>query len=333
MSLIPSRSMDNNASYADFNALRGLKTRAIQDKEAALVDVAKKFEQIYMDMMLKNMRAANESFASDDSPLSSSDIKFYQEMYDTQITSNLSNAKSSLGLTELIVNQLSGHKKLSTPLEMKMPNEEKAYKVNLEKKEAKLIFDMAASRVSSQSYKAVDTIVNNIAETKAAPVVHTEEELSHFDSPRDFVEKLLPLAQKAASKMNLNPRVLIAQAALETGWGKFVSKGEDGVNSKNLFNIKATNWKGDKVAITTHEYRDGVKLKITDNFKAYDSFEDSFDDYVKLITTSSRYSDAVSVTDDPVKYLEELQKAGYATDPLYASKIQEIFSRNTVLKN
>jgi flagellar protein FlgJ len=325
--------MENNASYADFNSLRALKTKAIQDEGAALVQVARQFEQIFMDMMLKNMRAANEAFSSEDSPLSSSDVKFYQEMYDGQITSNLSNAKSSLGLTDLIVKQLSGHKQLLTPTEMKMPNEVRAYKVSVEKQEAKLIFDMAARRVSSRSYQAVDTLVNKISETKEVPVVHTEEGLSHFDSPRDFVEKLLPLAKIAAKKMNLNPRVLIAQAALETGWGKFVSKGEDGVNSKNLFNIKANNWKGDKVSITTHEYRDGVKLKITDNFKAYDSFEDSFDDYVKLITTSSRYNNAINVTDDPVKYLEELQKAGYATDPLYASKIQDIFSRNTVFKN
>jgi flagellar protein FlgJ len=325
--------MDSNASYADFNSLRGLKTKAIQDKGAALVEVAKQFEQIYLDMLLKNMRSANESFASEDSPLSSSDVKFYQGMYDEQITSNLSNAKSSLGLTDLIVKQLSGHKQLLTPTQMKMPNETHAYQVNVEKKEEKLIFDMAARRVSSNSYRAVDALVKQISETKVAPEVNTEAELGDFDSPRDFVEKLLPLARKAAKKIDIDPRVLISQAALETGWGKFISKGEDGVNSKNLFNIKANNWKGDKVSITTHEYHDGVKLKITDDFRAYDNFEDSFDDYVKLITTNSRYSDAVSVTDNPVKYLEELQKAGYATDPLYASKIQDIFNRNTVFKN
>ena len=143
-----------------------------------------------------------------------------------------------------------------------------------------------------------------------------------FNSPEEFVDKLLPLAQEAADELGVDPSVLLAQAALETGWGKHMTG-----NSKNVFNIKSHGWGGRNVQVQTLEYRDGVAAKEGAKFRGYNSYADSFKDYVHFLKTNPIYRKALASTDDPQLYLHELQKAGYATDPLYAKKIGSIYNR------
>ena len=146
-----------------------------------------------------------------------------------------------------------------------------------------------------------------------------------FTDSDAFVATMLPMAEQAAKRIGVDPRYLVAQAALETGWGKSVMRNSDGSSSHNLFGIKATgNWEGDSARAITSEFRDGQFVKETAAFRSYDSYQDSFHDLVSLLQNNSRYQDAVKSADKPEQFVQELQKAGYATDPNYASKISQI---------
>ncbi len=143
--------------------------------------------------------------------------------------------------------------------------------------------------------------------------------------PVAFIQSLLPAAQKAAAHLGLEPLALIAQAALETGWGQRMFKTGAGQNSNNLFGIKAqANWQGKVAVVDTLEYRQGVAQKEKARFRAYESAEQSLHDYVDLIQSNPRYQAALSVASDTKAYFQRLQAAGYATDPNYAQKILSV---------
>ncbi|MGE7991311.1 flagellar assembly peptidoglycan hydrolase FlgJ [Pseudomonas sp. NPDC089554] len=146
-----------------------------------------------------------------------------------------------------------------------------------------------------------------------------------FSDSDAFVATMLPMAEQAAKRIGVDPRYLVAQAALETGWGKSVMRNADGSSSHNLFGIKASsNWQGGQARAITSEFRDGQFVKETAAFRSYDSYQDSFHDLVNLLQGNARYQDALKAADNPEQFVRELQKAGYATDPSYASKISQI---------
>jgi len=146
-----------------------------------------------------------------------------------------------------------------------------------------------------------------------------------FESPDAFVATMLPMAQQAADRIGVDPLYLVAQAALETGWGKSVMRQQNGNSSYNLFGIKATgNWQGAQARAITSEFRDGQMVKETADFRSYNSYQDSFHDLVTLLQSNNRYKDVLNAADKPEQFVRELQKAGYATDPEYASKISQI---------
>ncbi len=150
---------------------------------------------------------------------------------------------------------------------------------------------------------------------------------TRFSSPAEFIATMLPMAEKAAKRLGVEPRFLVAQAALETGWGKSLIKQKDGSNSHNLFGIKATGWQGESAKVTTTEYVNGKPTKQVAGFRAYDSFEQSFNDYVRMLENNDRYKPAIQVASasgNSERFVHELQRAGYATDPQYARKINQI---------
>jgi flagellar protein FlgJ len=141
-----------------------------------------------------------------------------------------------------------------------------------------------------------------------------------------FMNQLLPHAQQAADKLGVDANILLAQAALETGWGQSVIKNDQGKSSFNLFNIKADkSWTGQQARVSTLEYADGMARKEMAGFRSYDSYKASFDDYVDFIKSNPRYNEALKKADNAAQYVRELQKAGYATDPRYAEKIMNIY--------
>ena len=164
----------------------------------------------------------------------------------------------------------------------------------------------------------------NTAAESVSPNMSHPEAIDTSD-PVAFIQSLLPAAQKAAASLGLEPLALIAQAALETGWGQRMFKNTTGQNSNNLFGIKAqANWQGQVAVVDTLEYRQGVAQKEKARFRAYDSAEQSLHDYVDLIQSNPRYQAALSVASDTKAYFQRLQAAGYATDPNYAQKILSV---------
>jgi peptidoglycan hydrolase FlgJ len=150
-------------------------------------------------------------------------------------------------------------------------------------------------------------------------------------SAGDFVSMHGDAAKRAEQATGIPATFMVAQAAHETGWGKKQIRMADGSNSFNLFGIKATaDWKGPVARITTTEYVDGLPKKMTQSFRAYSSYEESFADYARLMKTSPRYRDVVARADDATQFAQGLQRAGYATDPAYADKLGRVI--NTTLR-
>lgn len=149
--------------------------------------------------------------------------------------------------------------------------------------------------------------------------------------PVGFVKSVLPLATQAAKKLGAEPLAIVAQAALETGWGTKVPQRADGISSHNFFGIKSTGgWSGDSVTTSTLEFQGGALKPQTADFRAYGSAADGMADYVQLLTANPRYQGVLAAGRDASKYADALQSAGYATDPNYASKIKAIYAGETL---
>ncbi len=280
--------------YTDFSGLTELKARAARDEAGSLAEVARQFESLLMGEMIKAMRQAGlgEGILDNDQSL------FYRDMFDKQLALHLSES-GGMGLAAAIERQLGG-----TP----------AGPVD----DPKEIADYLDSRVAVVA--APDTRGYHSAMSPA----EVDSDPADWDSG-DFVRNLWPWAVEAAKQIGLRPQALLAQAALETGWGRYMLRQPDGSPSNNLFNIKADQrWSGASVAVESLEYEQGMAVKRRSRFRAYQSLRDSFQDYVALVRQSPRYSDAVAQADDPQRYFVALQRGGYATDPRYADKIRAV---------
>ena len=139
-----------------------------------------------------------------------------------------------------------------------------------------------------------------------------------------FVAKVWPHAQKIGRELGVDPRAIVAQTALETGWGRSTISA-NGQTANNYFGIKATGgWRGGSVATDTQEYAQGGFRTERAAFRAYDGVEQSFNDYAALLKRSPRYAGALNAGDDIRGFAAALQRGGYATDPAYARKIEAI---------
>ncbi|WP_260955470.1 flagellar assembly peptidoglycan hydrolase FlgJ [Pseudomonas citri] len=188
--------------------------------------------------------------------------------------------------------------------------------------------DWLAALEASKSKEDMQVYGRAVAQPPLAPARKA------FHDADEFVNAMLPMAKEAADRIGVDPRYLVAQAALETGWGKSVMRQPDGSSSHNLFGIKASqNWKGDSARAITSEFRNGQMVKETAEFRSYASYRDSFHDLVNLLQSNSRYQDVLKSADNPEQFVRELQKAGYATDPNYARKISHIARQMTSSQN
>jgi flagellar protein FlgJ len=163
----------------------------------------------------------------------------------------------------------------------------------------------------------------DIAATRSDQMATTASK-TRFKSRDEFVQTMLPMAEAAAKRIGVDPRYLVAQAALETGWGKHMVKTSDGSSANNLFGIKSHGWGGKNAVANTQEYFNGQAVTEKASFRAYDSYAESFHDYVSFLQGNERYSKALSGKGGSEQFMRDLQKAGYATDPQYARKINQI---------
>jgi flagellar protein FlgJ len=329
---------DSASVYTDFNGLAKLKQGARAQSPEAIKEVAKQFESVFLNMMLKSMRQAKLG----DGALDNKQSEFYRDMYDQQMALHLA-GKPGVGLADLIARQLSP----------KQPSQED------EKLQAGDYLNRALGVSGTQVGKANDAEICQLpikhAPTTLQPLDESglstlqeslarleesqrslEEHWQQLEADIDggvgankqlFMSQLLPYAQDAADALGVDANVLLAQAALETGWGKSVIKNGRGESSFNLFNIKADrSWHGKQASVSTLEYDGNVARKEMAGFRSYDSYKQSFDDYVNFIKTNPRYGKALKQAGNPALYVRELQKAGYATDPRYAEKIISIYN-------
>ncbi len=314
MNTIPS-----NEFYADFSSLSALKTKAQKDPDSALREVTQQFESIFINMLLKNMRSTNEAIGG--GLFSSAQTKQYQEMMDSQMAQTL--AKSGgIGLSEALIRQ---YQQTSPETSTSQSRQDDTDFLNQVAKQDLARIQVLAKQASADFIKSVQ---DQDGLTPQAVTDKTPSALSVvFDSPDEFVNSLWPHAQAAAQKIGVDPKAVLAQAALETGWGKYPIAKEDGAASFNLFGIKAdSRWQGDRAVVNTLEYRDGVAKREKAAFRAYQSFSESFDDYARFLQTSERYQEALRVGDNATAFTQSLQHGGYATDPQYAQKINNIMS-------
>ena len=169
---------------------------------------------------------------------------------------------------------------------------------------------------------------------RASPQLNTVSQTTPLRPPasaQEFVALHSEAAKKAEGASGIPASFMVAQAAHETGWGKKAIRMADGSNSFNLFGIKANaDWKGARTEILTTEVVNGQAKKVTQSFRAYSSYEESFADYARLMKTSPRYREVVANAGNAQQFAQGLQRAGYATDPAYADKLGRVI--NTTLR-
>jgi flagellar protein FlgJ len=194
-------------------------------------------------------------------------------------------------------------------------------------------FDNTATALLAQNFTISDQSNMQPLDVFGSEMTKNPAQVEGFSGPASsnqqaFIQTLLPTAKYVVGRSGVDPKMLIAQAALETGWGKHVIKHPNGSSSYNLFNIKADeNWTGKTVTKDVSEYRDGVVMKQRSRFRAYDSFTESFKDYMHLVQHSERYAQAMSQRNEPQAYIKQLHRAGYATDPHYSTKVNKVYQR------
>ncbi|MDT8370855.1 MAG: flagellar assembly peptidoglycan hydrolase FlgJ [Gammaproteobacteria bacterium] len=302
----------------DFKGLAELRRSATVDQkdQDTLRQVAGQFESLFVNMMLKSMRQAKLAEGIFDS--SQSDT--FREMADQQLAMDLS-SRGGIGLQEVIMRQLGGQLDSKLATNPTLGGEPPFYNS-----------DTAKDRPALEIKDTAPVIKQIGTHEPIIPTQNNEQpsELT-FDSPQQFVEKLWPMAKRAADKIGVTPDVILSQVALETGWGKHVINKANGESSFNLFNIKAdSRWTGDKTSVGTVEYHNGVAIRQQAQFRSYESYQQSFDDYVNFLQTQPRYQNALKQTYNPEQFIEALHKSGYATDPDYADKIKRIMNGATL---
>ncbi|WP_434356347.1 flagellar assembly peptidoglycan hydrolase FlgJ [Parasalinivibrio latis] len=300
---------------ASLDTLRQQAQKGGDDEKAALHAAAKQFEALFTQMLFKSMRNANKVFESD--LVDNRTSKFYEQMADEQLASNLSK-EGSLGLADLIVQQLSGDKEKHPQAVMRTAAVDSALRLPVKEAHASEAAENALAEVQR---------LRRLMRAPLENTVHPVKQSESFESPEAFVASMSPYAKKAARALGADPAIILAQAALETGWGNKVINNA-GRFSHNLFNIKAdSRWAGPKMATRTLEVYDGIPVQETAAFRSYDSYQDSFDDYVAFLHNNPRYGNALKSAGDPSEFIHGLHQAGYATDPNYPDKVMRVFDK------
>jgi flagellar protein FlgJ len=287
--------------YADFNGLEGLKKNVKADDPQAIRAAAQQFESLFTNMMLKSMREAKLGQGMGESQ--ESDL--YQDMYDQQISLKMSQGKG-LGLADMLVQQLTRNRAASSAAA-----------------DAGGVGSGTASGSAGAAAAGKSGAAGTIGATTPANRI-------------SFVRMMEPYAQQAAGRLGVSPDTLIAQAALETGWGQHVPAAAGGSSSFNLFGVKAgAGWTGGADTAMTTEYgsNGGNPASVAQPFRAYASVQQGVNDYVTLLQRNARYSQALGTGDDVHAFGGALARGGYATDPDYVQKLQSTVASVRALRS
>lgn len=308
--MTPTASLD---AAVDSSRLSALRADARRDPDRAMAQVAREFEALFVQMMMKSARDATPGVGMFDSH----EMRLFQEMFDAQVALTMAE-HGDLGFEDLLRAQLpaAGAPGVDTDTTrdlraLALP-QRRAFPVQSERRRA---------NANAGSTTALECAAGRPVRTAAAAGLAAARSGEIDLRQRRFLDDLRPHAERAARKLGTSPEILLAQAALETGWGRYVVGG----NSNNLFSIKADRaWTGRTVTQRTLEFFDGKPVTVSAAFRAYRDVGAAFDDYVAFLQQNPRYERALQRAADPHAYVHELQRAGYATDSAYAHKILRI---------
>ncbi|WP_051901530.1 flagellar assembly peptidoglycan hydrolase FlgJ [Methylotenera sp. L2L1] len=299
----------------DANSLNNLKQAAKENSPEAIKGVAKQFEAIFMNMMLKSMREATPQ----DGLLDNDQSRTFISMLDQQLTNNL--ASKGLGLADVLARQLSknGYGANQSLEDVVSDSSDLKDKQSLNENLIGNPFLNQARVALQQNSANLNQVVKNLSDFKP---------LNESTSAESFQKKMAHHAEAASRATGIPAHLMLGQAALESGWGKRELKSTDGTPSNNLFGIKATgNWSGKVIEAVTTEYVNGIKQKRIEKFRAYDNYADSFKDFANLMRNNTRYENVMANLDNVQGYAKAMQKAGYATDPNYAEKLTNVIKK------
>ncbi|GJL75509.1 flagellar assembly peptidoglycan hydrolase FlgJ [Nitrosomonas sp.] len=355
-------SLDLTSKLAiDTKSIDDLHLLSKQDSKKALQEAAKQFEALFLQMLIKSMRDATLKSGLTDTQ----QTQFYTEMYDQQLAQTMS--AKGIGLADIMVEQLT--RTYNTPehsepfagikedpaLNSSINNSNTAPATNqshqfgatahtpftIPKTEDAITSPSIPMSDKSRQLWTVNHAATQIAEsvkTAALEEKYPNKNISNSmtstasNKTTDFISTLMPHANQASESTGIPARFMLAQAALESGWGKHEIRHPDNSPSYNLFGIKAgSHWKGETVETVTTEYINGVPQKMVEKFRAYQSYEEGFRDYARLLSNNPRYAEVLN-TKNAADFANGLQQAGYATDPRYADKLLRILN-NSILYN
>ena len=313
----------------DVQGVNKLRTMAKQNSPEAIKETAKQFEVLFINMMIKSMRDATPEgglFASHDRPI-------YTSMLDQQFSQNL--AQRGMGLSDMLVAQLikedpslasakasasAASSSKSTPY---VPLSFSSELLQHQTPQSRSILKAALSgalAMHSNPVPVPDYDQDNLI--SAAKIYNTS------NSAQSFTTQMQAHAQQAEQLTGIPSSFILAQAAIESGWGKREITMADGRSSHNVFGIKAgSDWKGPVAEVTTTEYSDGVPKKVVAKFRAYDSHAEAFQDYAAFLANNPRYKQVLANSQTAQDFAHGLQQAGYATDPAYATKLMKVIKR------
>lgn len=288
----------SGAAY-DAQALNGLKTAAAADPHGNVKQVAQQVEGMFVQMMLKSMRAA----LPQGGPFSSDQTRLYTSLYDQQIAQQMS--QKGLGLADMMVKQLSHTVARPSETAGTVP----------------MVLEDFSPTALTFNKDRLPALANQALEQRVRRAMPQPPPTSLPLNNGNFVARLSMPTRLASQQSGIPHQLIMAQAALESGWGQREIPTAEGAPSYNLFGIKAgSNWNGPVTEITTTEFEQGAAKKIKARFRVYGSYVEAIADYVKLLTNNPRYANVASAR-SPEQAAHALQQAGYATDPQYAKKL------------
>ncbi|WP_418316577.1 flagellar assembly peptidoglycan hydrolase FlgJ [Piscinibacter sakaiensis] len=280
------------ALAGDSRSTDALKAKAARNPKEAIKDAAKQFEALFMQELMKSMRKATLATGMLDNDASRMGTEMLDQQFATQMTGMPG------GLAAAIARQLERQMGGGTAQPTEPPNGKLA----------------GSSDIATPE---------EIARAAAAAGTGTKQ--------ADFVSQHNDAAEAAEAATGIPASFMVAQAAHESGWGKREIRNADGSTSFNVFGIKAGgSWTGKTAEVMTTEYVNGRPRKQVASFRSYNSYEEAFKDYAKLMKNSPRYSQVVANASTAQGFAQGLQRAGYATDPAYAAKLTQVI--NTTLR-
>lgn len=306
MASLATSSLDQRFAL-DVQGVDALRRTVRNTPDEGLRQVSRQFEAVFMQMVIKSMRDATPP----EGLFGSQAEKMYTSMLDQQFAQGLSGR--GVGLAEAMYAQLA---RTAAPASTQA------------QAQAQPVADGGLSPTPSPGLRAAPAEASVPAATPAPQGATTQGVSTQGSTQADqFIARMQPAAEAASRATGVPARLILAQAALESGWGKREIRADDGTQSFNLFGIKADkSWQGPVVETTTTEYIDGEPQRVRAKFRAYGSYEEAFTDYARFMTRNPRYAGVVTAG-DPTEAAHGLQRAGYATDPQYGQKLVRIMQK------